>query len=168
MMRKNKIAPSPHGFLNGWRMRRISGFKPENFGIRFVSVNVASLCGRKTEVCEELRKKRVDVCCIQEIRWKGQEARFVVTSGQRYKLWWLENDAEFEGVGILVKEEISENIVVVGRKSNRVMAIVPTLSREIIRIICALGHSAEDQIQRKLVFMMKWRASVSPMGLRKF
>ena len=57
-----------------------------------------SLCGRKTEVCEELRKRTVDVCCMQEVRWKGQGAWFVGTLGQRYKLWWSENDAGFGGM----------------------------------------------------------------------
>ena len=56
---------------------------------------------------EELRKRKIDVCCMQEVRWKGQGARFVGTSGQRYKLWWSGND---EGFGILVKEKISGNV----------------------------------------------------------
>ena len=66
---------------------------------------------KKTEMREELRKRRVDVYCMQEVRWKGQGARFVGTSGRRYKLWWSGNDAGFGGndAGILVKEEISGN-----------------------------------------------------------
>ena len=88
-------------------------------------------------MCEELRKRKVNVCCIQEVRWKGQGARFVGTSGQRYKLRWSGNDAGFRGVGILVKEKISGNVVEVRRKTDGVMAIVLTLGREVIRIICA-------------------------------
>ena len=53
-----------------------------------------------------MRKRRVDVCCIQEVRWKGLGARFVSTLGQRYKLCWSGNDAGSVGVGSLVKEEI--------------------------------------------------------------
>ena len=77
-------------------------------------------------MCEKLRKRRVDVCCIQEVRWKDQEAHFVGTSGRRYKLWWSGNNAGFGGVGILVKEQICESVVEVRRKSDRVMAIVLT------------------------------------------
>ena len=134
-----QVAPGPQQLLNGQGVQRISGFKSECHGIRFGTLNVGSLCGRKTEVCEELRKRRVDVCCIQEVRWKGQGARFVGILGQRYKLWWSENDAGFGGVGILVKEEISGNVVEVRRKSDRVMAIVLTLGREVMRVICAYG-----------------------------
>ena len=69
MTRKNKqMAPSPRQLLNGQGVQRISGFKPECHGIRFGALNVRSLCGRKTEVSEELRKRRVDVCCMQEVR----------------------------------------------------------------------------------------------------
>ena len=100
---------------------------------------MGSLCGRKMEVCEELRKRKVDVCCIQEVRWKGQGARFVGTLGRRYKQWWSGNDAGYGGVGILVKEKISGNVVEVKRKSDRVMAIVLTFGREVMRVICAYG-----------------------------
>ena len=90
---------------------------------------------KEKEVCEELRKRRFDGRCMQEVRWKGQEACFVGTSGRRYTVWWSGNDAESGGVGILVKEKICGNVVEVRRKSDRVMAIVLTLG-EVIRIIC--------------------------------
>ena len=90
---------------------------------------MGSLHGKKTDVCEELRKRKVDVCCIQKVRWKGQGAHFVCTSGRRYKLWWSGNDAGFGGFRILVKEEISGNVVEVRRKSDRIMAIALTLDR---------------------------------------
>ena len=139
MTRKNiQMAPSPRQLLNGQGVRRISGLKSECHGIRFGTLNAGSLCGRKTEKCEELRKRRVDVCYIQEVRWKGQGARFVGTSGRRYKLWWSGNDAGFEGVGILVKEETSGNVVEVTKKNDRVMTIVLTLDRKVMRI-CAYG-----------------------------
>ena len=86
-------------------------------------------------MCEELRKRGVDVCCMQEVRWKSQGARFVGTSGRRYKLCWSGNDAGFGGVGISEKEEISGNVVEVRRKSDRVMAIAQTFGREVMRII---------------------------------
>ena len=156
---------------------------------------MGSLSGRKAEVCEELRKRRVDVCCTQEVRWcsnfnykpqtesrqqhvalytenharsaaimieetsrhmectyfnldysqmpavvrqwKGQGARFESTLRRRYKLWWSGNDAGFGGVGILVKEQISGSVVEVKRKIDRVMVIVLSLGRKLMRMICA-------------------------------
>ena len=103
-------------------------------------------------MCEELRKRKVDVCCIQEVRWKGQGARFVGTLGRRYKLWWSGNHAGCGGVGILVKEEISGNVVEVRRKSDRVMAIVLTLGREVMRVICAYGPQSGRPDAEKVRF----------------
>ena len=111
-----------------------------------------SLCGRKTEKCEELRKRRVDVGCLQEVRWKGQGARFVSTSERRYKLCWSGNDTGFGGVGILVKQKISGNAVEVRRKSDRVMAIVLTLGKEIMQIICAYGPQSGRPNTEKVRF----------------
>ena len=138
MTRKNiQVAPSPQQLLNGQGVQRISDFKSECHGIRFDTLNVGSLCGRKMEVCEQLRKRKVDVCCIQEVRWKGQGARFVGTLGRKYKLWWSGNDAGFGKVGILVKKKISGNVVEVRRKSDSVMVSVLTLGKEVMRVICA-------------------------------
>ena len=55
-------------------------------------------------MCEELRIRKVDVCCLQEVRWKGEEVRFFGFKERRYNLWWCGNDDKTGGVGILVKE----------------------------------------------------------------
>ena len=83
---------------------------------------------------------------------KDQGARFVGTSERRYKLWWTGNDAGFGGVGILVKEEIARNVVEIRRKSDRVMAIVLTLDREVMRIICAYGPQKRETRRRESLF----------------
>ena len=87
------------------------------------------------------------------------------TSGQRYKLWWSGNDAGFGGVGILVKEEISGNVVEVRRKSDRVMAIVLTLGREVICIICAYKPQSGRPNTEKVHFYDEMGECV---GLGKF
>ena len=47
--------------------------KPDNWlGVRVGTWNVGSMRGRGTEVCKELRKRRMDVCYLQGVRWKGQ------------------------------------------------------------------------------------------------
>ena len=100
--------------------------------------NVGSMNGRGTEVCEELRKRWIDVCCLQEVRWRGQGARFMGMKGRRYKLWWSGNSDGTGYVRVLVKEELSEKIVEVRRKSDRVMTVVMAFEEE-VRIICVYG-----------------------------
>ena len=30
----------------------------------------------------------ITVCCLQEMRWRGQGARMLGMKGKRYRLWW--------------------------------------------------------------------------------
>ena len=39
------------------------------------------------DVCEELRKRMIYVCCLQEVRLRGQCARMLWMKGRRYRLW---------------------------------------------------------------------------------
>ena len=42
-------------------------------------------------MCEELRKRRMDVCCLQGVRWRGPGVPFLGMKGRRYKLQWSGN-----------------------------------------------------------------------------
>ena len=33
--------------------------------------SLGSVSGKGGEVCEEVRKRMVDVCCLQEVRWEA-------------------------------------------------------------------------------------------------
>ena len=37
--------------------------------------NLGSMVEIGGDVCEELRKRMIDVCCLQEVRWRGHGAR---------------------------------------------------------------------------------------------
>ena len=39
------------------------------FGVQGGMWNFGGLSGNLGEVCEELRKRMIDVCCLQEVRW---------------------------------------------------------------------------------------------------
>ena len=74
---------------------------------------------------------------------------------QRYKLWRSGNDAGFGGVGILVKEEISGNVVEIRRKSDKVMVIVLTLGKEVMRVVSAYGPQSGRSDEEKVCFYDK-------------
>ena len=65
--------------------------------IRLGSWNVRSLWGRSVEVSEELRKRKVDVCGLQEVRWKNEGTPFLGFFERRYKLRWSENSSGIGG-----------------------------------------------------------------------
>ena len=121
-IQREVLCPSARQPLNGQRVLRIPALKihekkdEKRIGVRFGSWNIGSISGRETEACEELRKRKVDVCCLLEVRWRGEGARFFGVKGRRYKPWWCENDDKTGGVGILIKEELCENVVEVRRR----------------------------------------------------
>ena len=51
------------------------------------------------------------MCCLQEVRWKGQGAWFMSVKGGRYNFWRSANSDGTGDVGVLVKEELREKVV---------------------------------------------------------
>ena len=50
--------------------------------------NIDCLGGKGGEVCYELRKMMIAVCCLLEVRWRGQDSWMLAMGGMRYNLWW--------------------------------------------------------------------------------
>ena len=97
--------------------------------------NVGSLSGKGGEVCEELRKRMIDVCCLPEVRGRVQGARMLGMKGRRYNLlWWSRKCDGIGGVGVMVKEELCEKVVEVGRVIYRVMTFV-VFEEDVLRFI---------------------------------
>jgi len=67
---------------------------------RVGSANVGSLKRRGAEVADMLARRGVDVCALQEVRWKGGEgtARYLHGGVGKYKLYWKEILMEMEGL----------------------------------------------------------------------
>ena len=57
------------------------------------------MSGMGGDVCEELRKRMIDMCCLQEVRWRGHGTIMLGMIGGRYKLWLSVNRDEFLGCG---------------------------------------------------------------------
>ena len=103
----------------------------------------------------------MDVCGLQEVRWKNERTPFLGVFGRRYKLWWSGNSSGIKKVRILVKEELCEKVVDVRRKSDRVMVVVLACGEQVIRVILAYGPQAERPIEEKRRFYDKLAANTS-------
>ena len=95
------------------------------------------------EVCEELRKRMIDVCCLQEVRWRWQGVRM---KRRRYRLWWSEKGDGFGCVGVMVKEVLCEKVVDVRRVSDRVMTVVVS-EEDVMRLICGYAPQSESCLE---------------------
>ena len=75
------------------------------------------------EVVETLSHRKVDVCCIQETRYRGGSCRIIKGKDTRYKLYWSGNDKGTAGVGMFVAEEWIEKVFEVQRVSDRIILV---------------------------------------------
>ena len=74
------------------------------------------------------------MCCLQEMRWRGQGARMLEMIGRRYKLWWYEKGG-VGGVAVMVMEELYEKVVEVIEVSDGVMTVVVVFEEYVLRVI---------------------------------
>ena len=54
--------------------------------IRLGTLNIGTLNWNGLQICDELWKRNVDLCCLQEVRWRGCGARLIGLQGRRNKL----------------------------------------------------------------------------------
>ncbi|XP_065319956.1 uncharacterized protein LOC135927710 [Gordionus sp. m RMFG-2023] len=59
------------------------------------------MTGRAEEVVDALHRRHIDVCCIQKTRWKGNGARTIDKTSEKYKFLWQGSNDGKAGVGIL-------------------------------------------------------------------
>ena len=57
------------------RYQIVSRLSNQNF--RVFSWNVGTMIGRSNEVVEVMSRRKVDICGLQEVRWRGASARLV-------------------------------------------------------------------------------------------
>ena len=51
------------------------------------------------------------MCCLQEVRWRGQGGRMTGMKGRRHKLWQSGKGDGVGGVAVMVKEDMCENVL---------------------------------------------------------
>ena len=100
-------------------------------------------------LCEELVKREVGACCIQEVRWRVMGSKFVGSSSRRFKLWWSGNEDKIGGVGILVREDLCMNVVKINKISDRVMVVVIVFGKKVVRIVCSYAPQCGRSMSEK-------------------
>ena len=141
---RDGVNPEHHQIVN-----QQSGTDATNSILRIGSLNVGTMRGRSGEVIETLERRKVDVCCVQEIRWRGASTRLITGKSCQYKMFWVGNNRGVGGVGILVHQKWIESIVDVKRVNDRLMMIKILIDKRVISIVSVYapqqGLSAEEK-----------------------
>ena len=128
----------------GKRVRRRS----ELVDVRLASWNIGSLTGKSIELVKILHRHRISIACIQKTRWVGAKAKEI----GGFKLWYSGVKRTTNGVGILVKRDLVEQVVEVRRKSDRIMSIKLVVGSEVINIVSVYAPQVGlgEEIKRRL------------------
>ena len=94
-----------------------------------------TLRGRVCEVVETLSRRKVDVCCIQETRYRGGNCRTIKGEDTRYKLYWSGNDKGTAGVGVFVAEEWIEKVFEIQRVSDRIILVKLIVGQRVVTFL---------------------------------
>ena len=55
--------------------------------VRAATWNVSSMVRSSGEVVDALHRRKIDLCCAQETRWKGGSAKTIGAIGRRYNVF---------------------------------------------------------------------------------
>ena len=97
-----------------WVRRKRDKRKVRSVSLKFGSLNVGTITGKSRELADMMERRKVDILCILESKWKGSKARNI---GGGYKLFYHGVDGKRNGVGVILKEGYIRNVVEVKRES---------------------------------------------------
>lgn len=100
---------------------------------RLATLNIGTLSGRIMEIIDMMMRRRIEVLCLQEIRWRGNKSRFV----NGYQIVCGEGDGLRNGVAVVLSPRISKYLVEVKRVNERLKKVILDIEGESICIISA-------------------------------
>ena len=148
------MALSPRQPLNRQRVRRISGFQMDKEKLRLATANIGTMTGRSREVVEMFKNRKVEIGCVQEVRYNGQGTR-VYGDEEMYKFWWSGSESGRNGVGIMVREGLVEEVIEIKRMNDQMMKIAMVCGRKILHIFSVYAPQQGRPDEEKRDFMLK-------------
>ena len=135
---------------------------------RVGTLNVNTLRGRVCEVVETLSRRGVDVCCIQETRYRGGNCHTIKGKDTKYKLYWSENDKGTAGVGVFVAEEWIEKVFEVQRVSDRIILVKLIVGKCVVTFLSVYAPQSGLSDEIKDQFFDQLRAVTARIPGSKF
>lgn len=88
--------------------------------LRLATINIGTLTGRSRELANALKKRRVDIVCMQETKWKGAKAKDI---GVGFKVICNGSSSVRNGVAVVVSEHLWDKVTEVSRLTDCLISI---------------------------------------------
>lgn len=122
--------------------------------IRIATLNVGSMAKRSLELEHLMKRRRIDIMCVQETKWGnlGNKSRFLDLQTKKYKLFYHGINNQENGVGIIISAEYLNNIIDIKKKSDRLIMVKLVVRKQIWNIICAYAPQTGRSLSEKSSF----------------
>ncbi|KAK3575195.1 hypothetical protein QTP86_020892 [Hemibagrus guttatus] len=104
------------------------------------------LLGKGRELVDMMERRKVDILCVQETRWKGSKARSI---GAGFKLFYYGVDSKRNGVGVVLKEKFVRNVLEVKRVSDRVMSLKLEIEGVMLNVVSGYAPQVGCELEEK-------------------
>ncbi|KAK3528544.1 hypothetical protein QTP70_002788 [Hemibagrus guttatus] len=102
--------------------------------------------GKGRELADVMERRKVDILCVQETRWKGSKAHSI---GAGFKLFYYGVDSKRNGVGVVLKEEFVKNVLEVKRVSDRVMSLKLEIEGVMLNVVSGYAPQVGCELEEK-------------------
>ncbi|KAK3534387.1 hypothetical protein QTP86_014424, partial [Hemibagrus guttatus] len=120
--------------------------KGKSVGLRIGTLNVGTMTGKGRELADMMERRKVDILCVQETRWKGSKARSI---GAGFKLFYYGVDSKRNGVGVVLKKEFVRNVLEVKRVSDRVMSLKLEIEGVMLNVVSGYAPQVGCELKEK-------------------
>ena len=155
----HSMALSPWQPLSGQRVLGISRLdrrthdRGDEKKFKVCTVNIGTLKGRGREIVDMLKRRKADICCVQEVRYRGKSTISFGEGDDKYKLWYSGNEDGSNGVGIFACQELTENVIEVVRYSDRLMKVKMVLGSKLYHIFSVYAPQVGRPTSEKEEFL---------------
>jgi exonuclease III len=113
------------------RVRKIA----EPSRLRVGTWNVGSLTGKLREIIDTMIRRRVNILCVQEKKWKGQKTKEVEDTG--FKLWYTCTTTNKNRVDIVLDKSLKDGVVDIKRQGDKIILVKLLIGDLIFNVISA-------------------------------
>jgi exonuclease III len=115
------------------------------------------------EVVDTMIRRRVNILCVQETKWKGQKAKEVEDTG--FKLWYTGTTSTKNGIGIVLDKSLKNGVVDVKRQGDMIILVKLLVGDLIFNVISAYATQIGLNESVKMQFWEELYALVSSVPI---
>ncbi|ESN95442.1 hypothetical protein HELRODRAFT_86763 [Helobdella robusta] len=113
------------------------------------------------EIAKILERRRIDICCLQETRWKSNGVCHVNSDKKKCKLFWNGQKTAKNGVGIFVREPLAQEVLDIKRINLRLMGIKLRIEKHTMIIFSAYAPETGESEEMNNDFWAAFSDTIS-------